>query len=90
VGLDHDIHACQLKEQQPSVVHLGTCEKLSECKQTCIEKQTGMSYGCGLPRAPRASMIRLTHSSWITVKGVSPLVRADTKAMTSATKLTVN
>ncbi len=56
--------------------------------QTCINKQAGMS--CGLPRAPSASMIRLTHSSWITVKGVSPLVRADTKAMTSATKLTVS
>ena len=42
------------------------------------------------PRAPRASMMRLTHSSWMTLRGVSPLVTAATKAITSATKLTVS
>lgn len=35
-------------------------------------------------------MIRLTHSSWMTLSGVSPLVMAETKATTSATKLTVS
>ena len=35
-------------------------------------------------------MMRLTHSSCMTLRGVSPLVTAATKATTRATKLTVS
>lgn len=51
-----------------------------------MDRQIGHSS----PSAPRASMMRFTHSSWITVKGVSPLLMAATKESTSATKFTVN
>jgi hypothetical protein len=42
------------------------------------------------PRAARESMMRFTHSSCSTLRGVSPLVMAATKATIRATRLIVS
>mmetsp|Transcript_4769 Transcript_4769/g.13710 ORF Transcript_4769/g.13710 Transcript_4769/m.13710 type:complete len:201 (+) Transcript_4769:2414-3016(+) len=52
--------------------------------------RSGVGSSVASARAPRESMMRLTHSSCSTLRGVSPLPTAATKATTSATKLTVS